>query len=206
MKTCLIIGNGPSLADIPNEFLENYPTFGSNRVYLKYTPDYYAYVDPINLSQKHIEEIKALNCTKYIDISQAHLIPGSIPLQCIHEMDFSYSPMDYVYAYFSVTTVLLQLAYFYGFDEIGLVGMDHRWITDAGARDWYINTGKDKNHFTPEYYQPGARWKAPFLSKLEAWYGLSKTVYCSANKRIVNLTPNSALDVFEREDWQSWEK
>ena len=47
MKTCLIIGNGPSLANVPNEFLERFFTFGSNRVYLKFTPDVYACVNPL---------------------------------------------------------------------------------------------------------------------------------------------------------------
>ena len=34
-ETCLIIGNGPSLANIPLKFLKKYASFGTNRIYLR---------------------------------------------------------------------------------------------------------------------------------------------------------------------------
>ena len=52
-ETCLIIGNGPSLNDVPLEFLHKYPSFGTNRIYLKegFTPTYYCSVNPLVISQ-----------------------------------------------------------------------------------------------------------------------------------------------------------
>ena len=64
----------------PNEFLAKYPTFGSNRVYLKFTPDYYSYLDK-HFVGKNIEEIKQLDCkAKYIRREYASKVPGAIPM------------------------------------------------------------------------------------------------------------------------------
>jgi hypothetical protein len=43
----VIMGNGPSLADIPDTFLRRYPTFGCNSVHLRkgFTPTYWAAAD-----------------------------------------------------------------------------------------------------------------------------------------------------------------
>ena len=45
METAVIIANGPSLKNVPNEWLDKYPTFGANRVFLKYNPTYLTLVD-----------------------------------------------------------------------------------------------------------------------------------------------------------------
>ena len=61
-ERCFILGNGPGLKDIDLGKLE-YPTFGTNRIYLSgYTPDYYACVNPLVLDQfgNDIEEVEAM--------------------------------------------------------------------------------------------------------------------------------------------------
>jgi hypothetical protein len=55
-ETCIIIGNGPSLKEIPQDFLKKYPTFGTNRIYAikhleGFHPVYYASVNPLVLDQ-----------------------------------------------------------------------------------------------------------------------------------------------------------
>ena len=205
MKRCLVIGNGPSLSDIPNSFLDKYPTFGGNRVYLKYTPDVYAFVDPVSMTDARMHEIRDLHCAqKFIDIHYAKLFNDCIALKCLHRMGFSLYPLSVVYAYFSVTTVLLQLAFHYGFDEVGLVGMDHRYETPNGKREWHEADGSDTNHFTDDYYESGAKWKAPHLPKLTAWHNMAKSVFETNKRRVVNLTPGSALTIYPMEDWQTW--
>ena len=79
MRTCLIVGNGPSLKDVPNTFLAKYPTFGSNRCYLKFLPDYYASVNPLVIHQCK-REINDMQCMKFIRSDLAKLIPGSFAL------------------------------------------------------------------------------------------------------------------------------
>lgn len=202
MKTCLIIGNGPSLADIPNSFLEKYETFGSNRVYLKYTPDYYSFVDKLWVGN-YIEDIKALTSKKkFIRDSVAHLVPGSYPIHQIGGYAFSFEPLKYVHGGFTITFVNMQLAFYYGFERVGLVGVDHYYVMEGPALTH--QTGPDKSHFTPDYYSASDTWCRPEITKNEPSYRIAKEVFEKAGRKIVNLTPGSHLDIFDKEDWQTW--
>ena len=206
MKRCLIIGNGPSLKDIPNEFLKQYITFGCNRIYLKYVPDIYVYVDPLAHNQGWTGDIKTLNCAKFLAAGMAQHHADSVPLNCIHEMGFSLSPMQSVYAYFSTTTVMLQLAVWMGFEEIGLVGFDHRYQLANGERHFYAADGNDINHFAPDYYPVGAKYNAPKLDMLTQWHSLAKHTMDVEGVRVTNLTDGTDLTVYQIESWRSWQQ
>ena len=193
-KTCLIIGNGPSLANVPNEFLAKYPTFGSNRIYLKFTPDYYSYVDKLFVGL-YIDDIKKLaSKEKFIRANYASQVPGAHPIHQIGGYDFSFRPLEYVHGGYTITYVNLQLAFFYGFERVGLIGVDH----DYGAKD-----AKDW-HFTPDYYSMNDPYKRQNLGETEPSYRLAKQVYELSGREIINLTNGSKLDVFRREDWRTW--
>jgi hypothetical protein len=203
-KTCLIIGNGPSLADIPNEFLVKYPTFGSNRVYLKFTPDYYAFCDRLWIGH-YIEDIKALTCKeKFIRAEFAHLIPGAIPL---HNKPgrrmFSYEPHNWVHDGATVTFVHLQWAFHLGFERVGLIGVDHYYHGYEGE-PMTQQTGKDAAHFSPDYYGDHVTYWRPNLERTTGSYEIAKKAYEKAGREIINITPGTHLDVFPKEDWQTW--
>lgn len=55
----IIMGNGPSLADMPDEFLAKYPTFGCNTIHLRrgFKPSYWAAADRWVL--RYVDEILA---------------------------------------------------------------------------------------------------------------------------------------------------
>ena len=67
-----------------------------------------------------------------------------------------------------------------------------------------IAEGVDPNHFHPGYFSGGMRWNNPDLEESERSYILARKTFEKAGRRVVNLTPGSQLDIFEREDWQSW--
>lgn len=203
MKTCLIIGNGPSLAGVPNEFLAKYPTFGSNRVYLKYTPDYYAFCDPLWLG-RYLDDIRALECKeKFIHWRFATKVPGSKPLfNQAGRREFSYEPLTWVHDGNTVTFILLQLAYFYGFERALLIGVDHYYGYDGEPATH--QTGKESAHFTPDYYDDDVTYWRPDLSKTTRAYKLAKKAYEDAGREIINITPGTHLEVFARGDWHDW--
>jgi hypothetical protein len=64
--------------------------------------------------------------------------------------------------------------------------------------------GQDHNHFSPDYFTNGASWHAPDLAKSERAYRMAETVYNDNGRKIINLTPGTKLDVFEKGDWQEW--
>jgi hypothetical protein len=203
VKTALIIGNGPSLADIPVGFLAKYPTFGSNRVYLKYTPDYYAFCDPLWI-EHYIDDIAELECKeKFIHHRYAQLVPGAHPLYNVGTRGlFSFNPLKWIHDGNTVTYVHLQLAYYYGFERVGLIGVDHNYGYEG--KPGTKQTGKEKAHFTDDYYDDNVTYWRPNLEKTTASYLKAKQVYTEAGRKIVNITPGTHLDIFEKEDWYDW--
>ena len=205
MKRCLVLGNGPSLKDMPRELLEKYPTFGSNRVYLLdgFTPTYYAAVNPLVVKQ-FANEINKMDCEKYITEKLSSRIPGSIPLNNVGCNLFSFRPDKYIWEGFTVTYVLLQLAFWKGFDEVGLLGVKHEY-TFTGSPNQLLNAkGPDLNHFAPDYFTDGMIWNAPDLERSENAYRIAHQVYSDAGRGIINLTPGTKLEVFPKGDYLSW--
>ncbi|MDD3948998.1 MAG: hypothetical protein PHT43_06000 [Anaerolineaceae bacterium] len=205
-KTALVIGNGPSLANIPNSFLAKYPTFGSNRIYLKFVPDYYAFCDKLWLHH-YIEDIKKLDCKlKFIHDNYADQIPDAIPLHDFPKRrEFSYEPYEWICDGSTVTFVLLQWAYFLGFERVGLIGVDHHYPGYSG-KAWDLQTGKESGHFAPDYYGDDVTYMKPALHSSVRSYGLARDAYEAAGWEVVNITPGSQLDVFKKEDWHGWDK
>lgn len=202
----LVIGNGPSLKDVPLDFLRKYPSFGTNRIYLLdgFTPTYYVAVNPLVIDQSK-KEILALSCSGYFIRADSgfegtnifHLRSLPVPL-------FSTLPQKGVYEGFTVTYVCLQLAYYMGFATAALVGVDHKYNFEGRPNQEMVAEGPDPNHFHPTYFSGGTRWNNPDLAASERSYHMAKTVYEAAGRRIVNLTPGTALDVFEKGTINSW--
>ena len=206
-ETALVIGNGPSLNDVPLDFLNKYTSFGTNRIYLldDFTPTYYAAINPLVIEQ-YYKDINEINCEKFIaarfvqdgTVTDAQALYSS-SLPC-----FSRHPDDYVYEGHTVTYVCLQLAYFMGFTTVLLVGVDHSFEFEGLPNALAQAEGKDINHFHPDYFADGTLWHNPDLEQSERAYHMARTVFDDAGRRIVNLTPGSKLDVFERGEIAEW--
>lgn len=203
-ETCVIIGNGPSLNDIPNEFLQQYPTFGTNRIYLRegFTPTYYVSVNPLVIEQS-LAEINSLSCrAKFVSYPFANQVPGCYPLVSAPISLFSKTPDRYVYEGYTVTYVCLQLAYWMGFTRVLLVGVDHAYAHSGQPNEELVAEGADVNHFHPGYFSNGAKWNAPDLLKSEIAYRVAREVFEGANREVLNLTTQTHLNIFPKEDWR----
>jgi len=204
--TCLVIGNGPSLKDIPLDFLKRWPSFGSNKIFMLdwFIPTYYACINPL-VCEQNVDAINAMDCAvKYIRWEFHDKIDRSYPLYSSPSPSFSRDPLKYIYEGFTVTYVLLQLAFWMGFERVGLVGVDHRYTFTGMPNQLAVSGGVDTNHFHPDYFGEGVRWHNPDLKRSEQAYRMARTVFDKAGRQVVNLTPGSELDVFERKDWQEW--
>jgi hypothetical protein len=192
MQTCIIAGNGPSLKSVPLSFLGQYPSFGTNRCYLKFTPDYYAVINPLVIRQ-NLSDINNLSCMKFaredMKVAGAQLKPST-------REPFSFAPLAWINEGYTVTYVCLQLAYWMGFRTIYLVGLDHRYQYE-GKPNETRTMGDDPNHFDPSYFA-GQQWQNPDLENSAKYYAIARKVYELDGRRIYNLTPNTALDVFTK--------
>lgn len=211
-ETCLIIGNGPSLKGMPNLFLKKYASFGTNRIYLKFVPDYYVAVNPLVVEQNKADIRMIRSRAKFVREGMGVFDPEDTmhmsPIYELHSMGipmFSFNPCAYVYEGFTVTFVAMQLAFFMGFKTILLAGVDHRYIYDGQPNEQHVLQGDDPNHFDPNYFK-GMQWHNPDLENSEAAYLIAKEAFDKNGVRCINLTEGTALDVFEKGSAAKWLK
>lgn len=202
-EVCVIIGNGPSLNQVPDGFLAKYLTFGANRIYLKMQPTFYVCINPLVVLQ-YADEINQVNAVrKFICQAESNRIKDCISLVDQPQRYFSRDPLSGVHGGFTVTYVSMQLAYAMGFRVALLVGVDHRYSYKGAPNQENLLEGKDPNHFDPDYFKD-ALWNNPDLEQSEVSYRMAKTVWEFDGRQIINLGPDSALEVFERGRMEDW--
>lgn len=207
-ETCIVIGNGPSLKDCPRELLEAYPTFGANKIYLLegFTPTYYTVIDQHMIHDCAKRLFKGDFKPEGMFIRRPYPIPGSEQILCEVGSGFSTDIEDRVIMGGTVTFANLQIAFYMGFETALLVGVDHHYPQMKDKRPGFVfqAKGEDENHFHPEYFAEGQMYAAPELEGTEFHYGVAKQVYEKHGRKIINITPDSKLDVFERGTYKEW--
>lgn len=214
---CWIVGNGPSLADVPAAALALYPSFGANRVFLhpEFRPTFYSAVDANMFKWFGLDWLDELRgktqvCFLGKDMATPELRErywpdmDILPLRPEPERKFVYEPEQAVYEGWSITFINLQIAFFMGFTQPILVGVDHRWTVPEGHDPElpYVREGPDPDHFHKDYipegietcHPPGSLWRATQAFKL------AEKAYRKAGRLVLNATVDSDLDVFARID------
>lgn len=212
-KTCLIVGNGPSLDVTPLERLaEKYPTFAANKIYDSaahpdFIPDYWTCIDDLMLTDcvphllAHPEFISERFVPRYIPLPKSH------GLNTVVDVGFSLDVAEKVFLGGTVSYVNMQLARYMGFTTALLVGIDHRYPKSAkegrpGSK--FIAKGSDMDHFASKsgaYFTEGKLYNRPELDAIERYFfPLARKAF----ERVVNLTPDSAEQVFEKGDFKAW--
>lgn len=203
-ETCLIIGNGPSLKDIPLEFLKKYKSFGTNRIYLMddFVPSYYVAINALVIEQSFMQ-ILALPCPKFVRAMYATTF-NAFPLRSVHDRKFHPDIENGIDEGWTVTYCCMQIAFHMGFTTALLVGVDHRYSQDGKPNQKVTATEPDPNHFDPRYFGPGVEWQCADLTNSRLAYIEADKAYKAAGRKIINLTPGTALDVFAKDDWRKW--
>lgn len=199
--TCIVIGNGPSLKDVPDSFLSRYDTFGTNRIYLRkgFCPSFYVAVNPLVIQQSTANIRSMESYAKFIANDYAGSIPGAYPLHSAALPYFSFNPWKQIYEGYTVTFVCLQLAYYLGYKRVLLVGVDHKYQYKGMPNQEVVSEGSDPNHFDPSYFGKGVAWNLPDLENSEKAYWLAKHAFAADGREIINLTTDTALSVFDRQ-------
>lgn len=204
-KRCFIIGNGPSLNQTDLTVLKNEITFGMNRIYLmfpklQFTTTYLVAVNSLVLEQCR-EEITKLPMPKFLSwrvLGHYPIQQNTILLRTSGDVGFSDQPDKMLYESGTVTQVALQLAYYMGFSEAILIGVDHNFKTKGPANQAVVSQGPDPNHFSPSYFPKGFRWHLPNLEGSEAGYLLAKQAFENDRRRVIDATVGGNLQVFPK--------
>jgi len=206
-ETALVIGNGPSLNNTPlKELSERYVSMGSNKIYrLPFTPKYYCIID---------EEMAATCIPLPADFKPEEMFIRAEygignPIYPIVASGFGLDISNFVVMGGSVTFALLQLAFYMDFSTVVLVGIDHNYPKASQyERCRFTAKGNDPDHFRcPDgrpYFEEGKVFNPPELDGLTQAYKIADEVYSKTNKSIINLTPDTHLDVFKKDNWNNW--
>lgn len=222
-KRCFIIGNGPSLNEHDLSLMDGEYSFAVNSFYYKtresgFRPTFFVVEDSsvIKENQQEIVDFEApfkffpsiyqslhpkkpgtyffnLNRGFYDKFSPNYAIPR-----------FSTDISKVAYCGQSVTYINLQLAYYMGFTEVYLIGMDFNYIipkTHKREGDVLTSDTDDPNHFHKDYFGKGKTWKDPKLDRVLMNYKMAGLVYECAGRKIYNATKGGHLEEFERVDY-----
>ncbi|SER11175.1 Glycosyltransferase like family 2 [Thalassovita gelatinovora] len=222
-ERCFIIGNGPSLNKHDLSLLEGEYSFGVNSFYYKtrdsgFRPTFYV-VEDSSVMKENIEEIRAYEAPfKFFPTLYKRLHPEA-PNTFFFEMNrgfyersspnyavprFSTDASRVLYCGQSVTYINLQLAFFMGFTEVHLIGMDFDYVIPKSHKrkgDVLLSDTDDPNHFHKDYFGKGKTWKDPKLERVLMNYRQADIAYSAVNRKIYNATIGGKLEVFDRADY-----
>ena len=205
-ERCFLVGSGPSLNETDLTQLRSERTFALNRGYLKFDelgfpPTFLVCINGHVLRQFG-EELSSQNCMKFFSSTQAvglKQTPEQILLPTIHPTGFARDVTSRgVHEGGTVTFAALQLAYFMGFEEVILVGIDHRFESGGPANRLVTSSSPDRNHFDPDYFGPGKQWQLPDLAASEQSYRLARQVFEQDGRQIIDATVGGALMEFPK--------
>lgn len=210
-KRAFVIGNGPSLNQMDLSPLKNELTFGMNRIYLLFpragfSTTYLCCVNPTvteqfgaELSAQPMPKFLGWRCRNHVPFTDdtVFLAPPS------RTPSFSLKPTHTLWEGATVTYVAMQLAFYMGFSEVILIGVDHNFVDKGDAHAKIVSQADDANHFDPNYWGKGVAWNLPDLETSEVAYSMANIQFGQHGRRILDATVGGKLTVFPKVDFAS---
>jgi hypothetical protein len=216
-KRCFIIANGPSLGKMELDALKDEYTISMNRAYLMYeqwgfSPTYYACINELVLEQ-FSEDIGKLNMPRFLNFSKRSCFPESeldkniiyLKLSLGIEDRFSNNMANAISSGGTVTFACLQLAYYMGFDEVVVIGMDHNFVEKGVPNTEEIRSSeRDESHCHPEYFPKGVKWQLPDLHRSELAYSLAREAFEKDGRHIYDATIGGKCNIFTKRNFTTF--
>jgi len=209
-ERCVIIGNGPSLLRTDLARLRHVPTFGLNKIFLHvaamgFAPTYHVTVNPYVMAQSR-EGIMSLPGPKFFSHAGIPLMPETDDVVFVRDIvkkEFSPNLCRGWLLLHTVTFCAMQVAWWMGFSEVVLVGVDHSYQAPHDPNRLVTSEAADPNHFHPNYFGPGTAWQLPDLAGSEEVYRMARAFFEADGRRIVDATVGGRLAVFEKADFKT---
>jgi hypothetical protein len=210
-QRCYILGNGPSLQRTDLTRLRESVTFGMNRIYLHFpamgfATTYYVAVNTLVMEQC-AEDIRRLEMPRFVTWRGRRWLKNAdvifLDTDYTGPEVFSTDLTRRVFEGSTVTFVALELAYYMGFGEVVLLGVDHNFTTQGPPNVTVVSAGEDRDHFSPAYFGKGFRWQLPDLEASERAYRLARQAFELDGRRVLDATPGGRLTVFPKVEYES---
>lgn len=175
---CIVIGNGSSLKIMDLSVLKHEFTFGLNRIYLLFEQlgfetNFFVSTNGLVLKQfaKDINKVKSLRILnwlhrKYYEVNEKTVFLCAKPSEKMDARVLN----GYFAGSGTVTNLALELAFFFGFSEVILIGIDHSYAFEGQPGVPVVSNGNDFNHFSPDYFGKGTVWQLPNYKAMEFGY------------------------------------
>lgn len=217
-KRCFIVGSGPSLTMEQLDKISKEDSFGANRIYkvfenTKWRPNYYIIQDPYDPTpRENYERLKVDNLfvSDYywrengMNNKNAICYRTKRTLKQKRSLPFSSNIEKYIQVAGTVTYTMIQMAVYFGYKEIYLIGMDHYYANITNDKGEFVKKSNIKSHVF-EDEKPSE--VVANISYMEDAYRSAKS-YCEKNNvKIYNATLGGYLEVFDRVDfWKLFEE
>lgn len=214
-ERCFIIGTGPSLTVGDLERLKGEVTFGSNRIFeifkqTDWRPTYYMNQD-YQLICKFTEEIKKLQAKrKFMPIEVMRYFPGVTDTSFFvlrhkdfypKDADFSTHIDKYMGQGFTVTYGAIQMAYYMGFSEVYLLGIDHNYSVSLNEKGVPVVRDDVKDYFKGSKASNAGLNLPRVVESTMAYMTARKFADTHKDFKIFNATRGGKLEAFERIDF-----
>ena len=206
-EDCFLLANGPSLNDVDFDRINKYHLIGLNKIFLlfdraKLDLTFHVAINSLVIQQSW-QEFQQLGCPCFLSYREACTYP--ITADNIHFLltDQTTEPMfspvycGPIWEGWTVTYAALQLAYYMGFKNIFIVGMDHNFKAIGNPNEKQTLEGQDPNHFDPTYFA-NAQWHLPDLEKSEMGYKLARFAFENCGRAIYDATEKGKCRIFKR--------
>ena len=224
-ETCVIIGNGPSLRDVSDEFLYKYPTFGTNLIGMRenFAPTYYTGLgyDHFNTMEraKSVWDIldhpnlKAAFINRLLIHLYRHPKVWSLLAGNLYGLDnwvesegrlsvrFATDPLNSIGTFATTTYAHIQIAVYMGFTTLLFVGLDHHYdVNDSKGQHFYTEGTQD------DYNPPDYPWNASseYEHKADIAYEVAQEVADRLDVKLLNITPGTHCEVFDKGNIDDW--
>jgi hypothetical protein len=209
---CIVIGNGPSLRKMNLALLKDEYTFGLNRIYLMFKELRFETTFLVSVNrfvlQQFSDDLAKLTMLKFLNWAyrSRYNADRSTSFVCFkprHITDGSICDGIYPLAA-TVTNVALEIAFFMGFSEVILIGVDHSYKDEGVGNVAIVSQKPDVNHFSQNYFGPGVTWQLPDYILMEQGYQVMKCLFENDGRRIVDATSNGNLSIFQKVDFEDY--
>lgn len=211
-RCCVVVGNGPSLKaeDLTRLHQLGIPTFACNRIHLifpqtPWRPDYYFMSDEKLLAQYN-DDVPDVPAERrfFPKTARDRIRNGNFYNTFLFDWEregkFSLDAAKGVYPAASVTTEMIQFAYYMGFSEIYLIGVDFSYaVTQKVDNRSYTYQGEN-NYFIPGYLKPGEVADMPNVNVNLLGFHAARQAIEGQGRKIFNATRGGKLEVFERKN------
>ena len=224
-QRCVIIGMGPSLSIADLDKLHKVKTFACNKIYLsfpdtRWRPDYYTVIDVL-VAENNQQEISQISCGEHIHpMSLRDKLPRfkRATYYSYHcglsygkgsKHGFRESLFSGMYGGgFSVIIDQLQLAYYMGFAEAYLIGVDFSFQVSKSTGTQcesgeVLESEGEVNHFHKDYRKPGETWTQPRLDLQEKAFEYACEAFERDGRKLMNASRETKLSVIPKVDFDA---